>query len=60
MRILALMPRVIPFVQTSSRVAYCSSSHFFLKHIIIAKNARYIIRNVVLYEYSHTIIYILE
>ena len=62
MRILALMPHVILFVQTSSRVAYCSSSHFFLKHIIIAKNPKYIIRNIILYEYSHiyVIIYILE
>jgi len=29
---------------------------FFLKHIIIAKNARYIIQNVIFYEYSHNTI----
>ena len=38
------------------RVACRSSSHFFLKHIIIAKNARYIIRNVVFYECSRNTI----
>jgi len=51
------MIRVIQtFVQTNRHVACRFSSHFFFKHIIIAKNARYIIQNVIFYEYSHNTI----